>query len=346
MAEIGTTYCMALIEEGLAQSQSDHCVYHKIEEDSTVLILFWVDDIIIATSNAEVLNSIKEILCKRFRMKDLGQLTWFLGIEFMSSDHCIIMHQKKYCEKILDRFNMSDCKPKSIPCNPSFSKIANCESSVLENPKLYREIVGSLIYLMAATRPDLCFVVAKLSQFMSKRTVAQLGVAKHVLRYVKGTLDLGLKFCKTETDSDWGSSENRRSVAGYCFKLDIHGPLISWNCKKQKVVALSTCEAEYVAICHAVQECNFLSQLYADVTGSQRDKVVLLVDNQGAIALAKNPVYHKRSKHIDIKYHYIPSQIEDGNVKLEYIPSEENVADMFTKPFPKAKLLKFSVVTE
>ena len=131
---------------------------------------------------------------------------------------------------------------------------------------------------------------------------------------------------------------------GYCFRLSDKGPLVSWKSKKQRVVALSTCEAEYVAISYAVQECNFLSQLYADVTGFQRDTVILYVDNQGAIALAKNPVYHQKSKHIDIKYHFVRSQVENENVKLVYVPSDENVADMFTKPLPKGKMLKFHVV--
>ena len=122
-----------------------------------------------------------------------------------------------------------------------------------------------------------------------------------MLRYTKGTLDHGLKFCKWNAelkltgycDSDWGSSEDRGRIKAYCLQLNSHCPLISWKCKKQRIVALSVCEAEYVAISHAVQECNFLSQLYADVTGSQRDNVILLVNNQGAIALAKNPVYTK-----------------------------------------------------
>ncbi|XP_076028444.1 uncharacterized protein LOC143017539 [Oratosquilla oratoria] len=205
---------------------------------------------------------------------------------------------------------------------------------------------------MTATRPDLCFVVTKLSQYMSKPTVNHLGLAKHVLRYVKGTLDYGLKFGKSEAglkltgycDSDWGSAGDRHSITGYCFKMSTHGPLISWKSKKQRVVALSTCEAEYVAISHAVQECNFLAQPYADITECQRDTIILFVDNQGAIALSKNPVYHQRSMHIDIRYHFIKSQIENGSVKLVYVPSDENVADMFTKPLSKGTLCKFSTI--
>lgn len=157
----------SLVEEGFKQLQTDCCVYKRIGKDSTVLILFWVDDIIIVASDDEALDTIKMSLSKKFKMKDLGRLAWFLGIAFQFKDDCIFMDQKKYCEKILERFRMSDCKPKCIPCDSSVSGVIDSESNELENPRLYREIVGSLIYIMSATRPDLCFVVTKLSQYMS-----------------------------------------------------------------------------------------------------------------------------------------------------------------------------------
>lgn len=147
---------------------------------------------------------------------------------------------------------------------------------------------------------------------MSKPTVYHLVLFKHVLIYVIGTLDCGLRFCKSEAglkltgycDSDWGSAEDCHSITGHYFILSTHGPFISWKCKKQRVVALSTCEEEYVAISHAVQECNFLAQLYADVTGYQRDTMMLFVDNHGALELTKNPVYHQRSQHTSIRQFY------------------------------------------
>jgi hypothetical protein len=222
---------------------------------------------------------------------------------------------------------------------------------MLEDPKLYREIVGSLIYLMTCTRPDLCFVVTKLSQFLAKPTNALLNLSKFVLKYLKGTVDHGLKFVKSEKpknpigfcDSDWGSSLDRKSISGYCFRLSDNSSLISWKSKKQSTVALSTCKAEYIALTHAVQEGNFLRQLLADMQGRTDIHIDLFVDNKGAIDLAKNPVHHQRSKHIDIRYHYVRSQIQDGSVILHYVPSENNIADMFTKPVTKANLKRFNV---
>ena len=228
----------------------------------------------------------------------------------------------------------------------------NNESHELADHRLYREIVGSLIYLMIATRPDICYAVTKLSQHMSKPTNAHLGLAKHVLRYIKGTLDFVLKFSKSDDalkligfcDSDWGNSEDRRSITGYCYKLNTNEPLISWKSQKQRIVALSSCEAEYVSLTSAVQEGKFLSQLYADMNNCDKNIVILYVDNQGAIALAKNPVFHQRSKHIDIRYHYIRLEVDNKNVELIYVPSEENVADIFTKPLTKKNLQKFCII--
>ena len=145
-------------------------------------------------------------------------------------------------------------------------------------------------------------------------------------------------------DSDWGNSDDRRSITGHCYKLNNIGPLISWKSQKQRVVALSSCEAEYISLTSAIQEGNFLSQLYADMTNCHRSTFILNVDNQGAIALAKNPVFHQRSKHIDIRYHYIRLEIQNKNVELIYVPSSDNVADIFTKPVTKCSLKKFYII--
>ena len=283
-------------------------------------------------------------------MKDLGKLSWFLGIEFKCENGSIEMNQTKYLEKVLKRFKMEDCKPRATPCDVGSNNIQSDDSKELGDALLYREIVGSLIYCMSITRPDLCYVVTKLSQHMVNPTKAHLGMAKQVLRYIKGTLDYGLKFQKSDVplelsgyaDADWGASEDRKSITGYAFQLAEGGPLVSYKSRKQQSVALSTCEAEYMALSAATQEVKFLSQLLTDMTGKEQTKgVVLFVDNQGAIALAKNPVHHQRSKHIDIRYHFVRDEVQNGFVILEYVPTEENVADVFTKPVGKPRLGKF-----
>ncbi|KAF2346694.1 hypothetical protein FHG87_022550 [Trinorchestia longiramus] len=244
---------------------------------------------------------------------------------------------------------MSDCNPKSIPCDPSANKLdVSSDSENLCDPKLFREIVGSLIYLMTCTRPDICYVVTLLSQHLTRPTNAHLNLCKFVLKYLKGTILFSLRFVKSEdpmqitgfSDSDWGGSSDRKSISGYVFKSSSSSSLISWKSKKQNIVALSSCKAEYIALTYAVQGAIFLKQLLCDMDGYD-EPVGIFVDNRGAIDLAKNPVHHQRSKHIDIRYHFIRAIIQDNKAVLSFVPSEENMADMFTKPVTRQSLLKF-----
>lgn len=230
---------------------------------------------------------------------------------------------------------------------------SNTDSTLLEDPRLYREIIGNLLYLMTCTRPDICYAVSNLSQFLSKPTHEHLQMSKAVLRYIKGTKDYGLKFIKSiqsisligHCDSDWGSSSvDRKSISGYCFRVSENSSIISWRSKKQLTVALSTCEAEYMAATYAIQEGQFLRQVLSDVLMTPKLPVNLFVDNhQGAMELAKNPINHQRSKHIDMRIHFIRTEIASGNVTLHYVPSEQNVADIFAKPVSKFSFQKFKV---
>ena len=341
-----------LINENFTQSLADPCVYVRTTEDERcVIVIVWVDDIIIATSDSNSLQRVKKSLKDRFKMTDLGVLKWFLGTEFQCSESSIKMNQTRYIEKILAKFKMTDCKPKPTPCVLGLDKVLGEESPEMDDPRPYRAIVGSLIYVMTGTRPDLCYIVTKLSQKMSKPTQTDLSTAKHALRYLKGTSKLGLTFRKSSNpliiqgfcDSDWGASTtDRRSVTGYNYQLSQTGPLISWKSRKQQTVALSTCEAEYIALANAVQEAKFLKQLCIDIRVSIGEgKAFIKIDNQGAMNLAKNPIHHQRSKHIDIRYHFIREEVREDRVSLEYVPTKENIADIFTKPASKENLEKF-----
>ena len=212
-------------------------------------------------------------------------------------------------------------------------------------------MVGSLIYGMTCTRPDLSWAVTKLSQHLEKPLHSDLVMLKHVFRYISGTLDYKLQFTKTKNglkligycDADWASSaEDRRSTSGYCFALNECGSSISWRSKRQNTVALSSCESEYMALTLASQEAIYLASLLQELLGSSsRETVKIFADNQGAISLTKNPVHHSRSKHIDIKYHYIRENVTNKNIDIVYVPSEHNVADIMTKSLAKVKLRKF-----
>ena len=334
-----------LTQNGFKQSLSDTCMYTKLTNVSKVVIIVWVDDIIIAGPNNHVISEIKCILQSKFKMKDMGLLSWFLSIQFENEEGCIKMNQTKLIEQILNKFQMINCKPKSTPCDLAANKLSENDSKLLDDVKLYQSMVGSLIYIMSCTRPDICYSVTMLSQYLTKPTMAHLNCAKHVLKYLSDTKDRSLVFERSHSglkivghcDSDWANSPtDRKSISGFCFQL--HNTMISWKSKKQQNVALSTCEAEYVALAFAIQEALSLRQLYSDMSGRELDNVIIQGDNQGSISLAKNPVNRKRSKHIDIRYHFIRDHVEKGTIILNYVPTESNRADMFTKPVSRKRL--------
>ena len=285
-------------------------------------------------------------------MKDFGSLSYFLGIQFEVTKSEIKMHQSNYALKILEKFQMLDCNPKYVPCDLNVSNIDfDGTSDELADTRLYREIVGSLVYLMTCTRPDLCYVVTVLSQHLAAPKVSHFNLAKYVLRYLRGSVSHGLSFSKGPlnivgfTDASWASTGDRRSISGYCYSIGTQSSLVSWKSKKQPIVALSSCEAEYISITYAMQEGTFLLQLLSEM-GYDREiaNVKLMVDNKGAMDLAKNPVHHQRTKHIHTRYHYIRSKVLDGSFDLCYVPSKQNVADIFTKPCTKFALREFKVV--
>ena len=336
------------MESGFIRSDADPCLYHKTDESGYVLVVLWVDDIILSGTSLECLMRIKQLLKDRFKMKDLGPIDSFLGITFLQTEGGIAMDQSVYLRNILDKFDMSNAKPRGTPCelNPSASNPSR--STDIQTPRRYREIVGSLIYAMTCTRPDICWVVTKLSQHLDNPDDADWVMAKHVLRYIKGTLDHKLFYTKSDgdlclvgaSDSDWGSSkDDRRSTTGYVFMLNPSGPPISWKSKKQATVALSSCEAEYMALAAAVQESLFLYMLLKCYLS--QESINIFVDNQGTIDLASKYTTEKRSKHIDIRYHFIRERISSGFIDLTHVPTENNVADIMTKPVSKVKLERF-----
>lgn len=245
-----------------------------------------------------------------------------------------------------------DCRTRETPCE---QKLEYTENAVkMEDVRMYREAVGSLIYLTTCTRPDLSFVVSRLSQYFAEPTEEQWVTVKHVLRYLKGTVEKGLSFRRNDceklgiqaySDADWAAdTSDRRSTTGYCVSLSQNSSLVSWKTRKQPTVALSTCEAEYMALASTIQECLYLEQLLGGIDNYKYTQTVVHEDNQGTIALAKNPVNRRRCKHIpvDIKYHFIRSTVNEGRVTLMYCSTDNMIADVMTKPVNKLKLDRFA----
>ena len=337
---------------GYKQSTADPCIYSKSEckagkNQSLMIIALYVDDIVLATNDVELLKAEKAMLKQQFEMEDQGEIHYCLGMAIKRDRVAKILtiNQKAYFEDTLKRFGMYDCKPVATPMEPGkrYERLADGEKSV--NLREYQSAIGSLIYASIATRPDLSSAVGVLSQFMSNPGPEHWTGVKRIFRYIKGTIDYGLKFKASNddkinlygfADADWaGDVTTRKSTSGYVFQ--VAGATISWKTKRQSVVALSSTEAEYVSLCSAAQETIWLRSLLASIGFKQSEATILYEDNQGAMALSKNPKSHSRTKHIDIKYHYIREAVEKKDIELVYCPTDEMVADILTKGLPKPK---------
>ena len=254
-----------------------------------------------------------------------------------------MLDQSIYLKKVLHRFGFENSRPVATPMDPckKFDKLADDEDPVEINE--YQAVIGCLTYASICTRPDITTAVSYLSQFMSRPGTEHWEGVKRVLRYIRGTLDLGLKFKNVKnlclfgySDADWaGDVSSRKSRTGYVFMLG--GAIVSWMSKKQPVVALSSTESEYIALSYAAQETIWLRRLVESLTVKQDAASVLFEDNQGAIALCKNPKDHGRTKHIGIRYHFVRNTVENKLVELRYCSTDQMTADAFTKPLPRVK---------
>jgi len=328
-----------LKEIGFEQSQSDSCIYIKSTKTDVCYLAVYVDDIIIACKSLYTINDIKLSLSKKFKMKDLGCLNYFLGVNIVSDDEngTISLNQCAYTKALLEKFNMIDANALKTPVDVSVKLTKATEKSKLFDPKIYQSAVGSLLYLSTRTRPDIAYAVGKVARFCSKPTAEHWQAVKRIIRYLKGTYNYGLTYSKSDqrscagySDADWaGDIDDRKSTSGYCFQFN--GSLISWRSQKQPCVALSTAEAEYVALAAATQESLWLRQLFSDLKIKHESAMIIYEDNQSAICIAKNPKDHSKTKHIDIKFHFVRDHVENKNITLKYCCTDEMLADIFTK---------------
>lgn len=347
----------ALLGLGFSALPADNCVYIQRSDEDTVYILLYVDDILIACRVLSKLTSIKKELSSLFCMKDIGQAEYILGLQITRdrANRTLTLCQSQYIDTIVKRFGMEDSHPESTPCALGLDlRKAVGEMKAEEAEKMrnvpYSSAVGAIMYAMLGTRPDIAYAVSVLSQFMHDPRLEHWKAVKRVLRYLKGTRDHKLVYDGGEfpyfhgyTDSDWANDKaDRRSTCGYVFFL--HGGAINWRSRKQHSVALSSLEAEYVAACEAGRDAahwrSFLSELGSPLL--QPGPITIHCDNQGAIALAKNPEHHDRSKHIDIQYHWVRDQVLKGLIRLDYTFTGSMIADVLTKPLARDRHIELT----
>eukprot|EP00253_Pinus_taeda_P010077 PITA_10077 len=292
---------------GFTRSEADPSLY-----DKPLILVLYVDELFL-TGVDPFIHECKRELASKFEMKDLGLMHYFLGLEVWQKPGEIFLCQGKYVVKILERFGMVDCKPVTTSMELDFKKLSGSAARpILRNATEYRQLVGALMFLVNS-RLDICFAVNTLSQHMVEPHHSHWIGAKNLLKYLRGTITHGLRY-----------------TVGDVRLLG-----------KQKSVALSTAEAEYIAASMASCEAIWLRKLFSELFGFTLDTTVILCDNQSKIRLSENPIFHDRSKHIDIRYHYIRDMVQRRAIRLQHIGTDEQIANILTKPLGKVKFLTF-----
>lgn len=326
-----------LVKIGLERSKIDPCVYFLVKELIMIYIAVWVDDFLIFTNNNKIATNVKVKLKEELCMKDLGVAQQCIGINITRNREAgvITIDQERYINQVLERFGMSDCKQVRTPIevNTKFDKKAENEDSKFP----YREAVGCLIYLAQVTRPDITYAVNKLSQYCNGPGIQHWLGVKRVMRYLQGTKNLKIHYVKEDSsditgycDADWANDpDDRRSCTGYTFIFQ--NACISWNSCKQQTVALSTAEAEYMAMASATQEALWLRQLHTELGQGLNSALHIYSDNQSALRLATTDCYKPKTKHIDIRLHFIRENIVNSKVKFLFVNGCNMVADNLTK---------------
>ncbi|GAU22715.1 hypothetical protein TSUD_138390 [Trifolium subterraneum] len=298
-----------LLDEGYTQSTTDYSLFTLQTSSSFTALLVYVDDIILAGTDLSEFARIKAILDSKFKIKDLGDLRYFLGLEVAQSREGINVSQRKYCLDLLKDSGLLGAKPATTPLDPAV-KLHHDDGKPYQNISQYRRLIGKLLYL-TNTRPDIAYASQQLSQFLHQPTTAHYNAACRVIRYLKYSPGKGLFFprnCDLQllgfSDADWaGCIDTRRSTSGHCFFIGTS--LISWKAKKQSTVSRSSSEAEYRALSSATCELIWLLYLLKDLKIECHKPPVLYCDSQSAMHIASNPVFHERTKHLEIDCHLV-----------------------------------------
>ncbi|XP_048424280.1 uncharacterized mitochondrial protein AtMg00810-like [Pyrus x bretschneideri] len=328
-----TSYLPAV---GFQSFSSDSSLFVKIDGDDIILLLLYVDDIILTGSDSTKIQSIIDDLAGVFELKDMGRLTYFLGLHIQyKDDGSLFISQAQYAKDVLQKAGMDTCKSTSTPCKPH-TQILTGEGTLVSDPSHYRSIVGALQYL-TFTRPDIAHSMNMVCQFMAQPTNVHMVLVKRILRYIQGTIGYGLHYTKSKefnitaySDSDWAADINtRRSITGFVVYLG-NNP-VSWQSKKQSTVSRSSTEAEYKALAHCAANVFWIRSVFKDLHQSISVPPSIYCDNISALALSSNPVFHSKIKHLDMDYHFVREKVQRGDLMVHYIPTDDQVADVFTK---------------
>ena len=334
---------------GFEKNVDEPCVYKYIKENKVVFLVLYVDDILLIGNDVETLSNVKKWLAEQFQMKDLGEASYILGIQIIRyhKNKILALSQASYIDKVLARFSMQDSKKGLLPTQHGIilykeqcPKIPQEEEDMRRIP--YASTIGSLMYAMLCTRPNICYAVGIVNRYQSNPGMGHWIAVKHILKYLMRIRDYMLVYSGGDlnaigyTDSDFQSdNDSRKSTFGLIFTLG--GGAVVWRSIKQSSITYSTMEAEYIAACEAAKESVWLKKYYTDleVVPNMEKPLVLYCDNNGAVANSNELRAHKRGKHIERKYHLIREIVHRGDVAVMKIVSKQNFADPFTKTLPE-----------
>uniref|UniRef100_A0A5S6Q626 Reverse transcriptase Ty1/copia-type domain-containing protein n=1 Tax=Trichuris muris TaxID=70415 RepID=A0A5S6Q626_TRIMR len=329
-----------LKRKGMKQSAADPCLFIRRGQKSKLMLVVYVDDRILAGSNECEMEQFLAEMEKEFRITK-GPLDSFLGTEIkLLRDGSIFVGQETYTRRVLKRFRMDEANAVVTPADTVVS--ASNEDAVLDRTVPYREAVGALMFLMTTTRPDKAYAISMVSQALEKPTVKEWKALKRIFKYLRGTVNYKLHYksngkpsLQCFCDADYaGDVTSRRSRTGVVCMYA--GGAVSWLSQKQRSVALSTTEAEYVASSEASRELMWLKRLLLELTDVKQTPVIF-IDNLGAVKLSKNPEFHKRSKHIAVRFHFVREKWQRRELDVQHISSEDQTADILTKALPKTR---------
>ena len=323
-----------LKDQKFSISQADPCLFYKKIGDTQIILGLYVDDILISGPRKES-DILAKVLASRFKMRNLGVLKNIVGMEVEREGSSISIHQESFIRKLLDKFGMSDAK--SVPTPVLSVSVPDSESDCtpFADVSLFAQAVGSLNYLVCCTRPDIAFAVYEVAKKMRNPNASDWTKVKRIFRYLKGTsaTRLVFKVCEGQrfcgfSDASYAMNADRKSTSGFVFVLN--NGAISWKTKKQNVVAMSSMESEFIALCEAAKEALFLRKLLTESSGIS-PPVLIYEDNQSAIALAKSESLHQRSKHMDIRFNFLKDLVQNDQILIKFMPTEEMTADILTK---------------
>ena len=338
---------------GFKRSRIDHSVFYKKEGHEHMIVAVATDDMAVTSRRKLDTMKFKSNVRQHWEITNHGPIQWFLGFEIKRNreSRMISINQHAYIESMVEKFRLTSAKPVLTPMEPNAQFTTQQSLSTLNQTARmqgvpYSKAIGSILWLAVVSRPDVAYAVGILSQFIQNPGTIHWEGVKQVINYLGTTRELWLTFegnkktlLEGYCDADWASQAHRHSISGFAFHYGIRA--ILWSSKKQNIVTLSSTESKYITFTHAAKEAIWLQTFINEVTGISVKPLTVLGDNQGSLALTRDNKYHSRTKHIDLQYHFIHEAVDDAKIQVEYIPTKDNIANIFTKSLARPKFTHF-----